>query len=54
MAGIRFTLSSAFIAAIYDTEYYKLQDRSGKDKIRNYRRYYKNGQITIDKMKEIV
>jgi hypothetical protein len=54
MEGISFSLQDAFIHVVYDPDHYKKQDKKGKDRIRNYRRFYKQNQITQDKMVEII
>jgi hypothetical protein len=50
--GVRFSLKDAFKLVIYDLDYYKTMDKNGKDRIRNYRRYLKTGQITKDQMEK--
>ena len=50
--NVRFTLQDAFKLIIYDLDYYKQQDKNGKDRIRNYRRYMKSGQLSKDQMEK--
>jgi hypothetical protein len=50
--GLKFTLQDAFKMVIYDSKNYKSKDKNGKDRIRNYRRYLKTGQITKDQMEK--
>lgn len=54
ISRVKFTLNDAFQMVIYDLEYYKLQDKQGKDRIRNYRRFVKVGSITKDQKEKIV
>ena len=51
---LRFTLQDAFTMAIYDLDFYKEQDKKGKDRIRNYRRFLKTGSITQNMMEKVV
>jgi hypothetical protein len=50
--NVRFTLQDAFKMVIYDLKHYRSKDKNGKDRIRNYRRYLKTGQITKDQMEK--
>ena len=50
--SVRFTLNDAFKVVLFDGEYYKKQDKNGKDRIRNYRRYLKMGQVTLNQMQK--
>lgn len=51
---VKFTLQSAFNYVIHDLDYYKRQDKKGKDRIRNYRRFLKAGTISKDQMEKII
>ena len=51
---VKFTLQDAFNYVIYDLNYYREQDKRGKDRIRNYRRFLKAGTITKDQMEKVI
>ena len=52
--NVKFTLQDAFNYVIHDLNYYREQDKRGKDRIRNYRRFLKAGTITKDQMEKVI